>query len=380
MTYQSPWITEELVIFRKSVRQFIEERFLPHQATWEHQHYPDSKAWLDAGSMGMLLTDISEEYGGGGGDIGHEIVVVEELANAGVHFGTVVQSIVAHYIFDYGSVEQKRKLLPRMASGELVGAIAMTEAGGGSDLQSITTRATREGDSYVINGSKTFITNGWHAGIVVLAVKTDSAASGVRGISMLAIETKDLPGYSVGKPLEKIGMRTQDTCELFFDKVRVPATALLGGSEGKGFTQMMSQLPYERLLIAATALKTAERALSITTQYSKDRVAFGGPLIDLQNTRFQLAECKTECHIGRVFLDRCIQDHIAGKSDPETAAMAKYWLTECEGRVLDKCVQMHGGYGYMSEYPVARMWVDGRIHRIYAGANEIMKEIIGASL
>lgn len=380
MPYQSPWITEELVIFRKSVRRFIEERFLPHQASWEQQHYPDSKAWLEAGQMGMLLADISEEYGGGGGDIGHEIVVVEELAELGIHFGTVVQSIVAHYISAYGSEEQKKKWLPRMASGELVGAIAMTEAGGGSDLQGITTRAIREGDSYVINGSKTFITNGWHAGIVMLAVKTDPAASGVRGISMLAIETKDLPGYSVGKPLGKIGMRTQDTCELFFDRVRVPATALLGGSEGKGFTQMMSQLPYERLLIAATALKTAERALSITTQYSKDRVAFGGPMIELQNTRFQLAECKTECHIGRVFLDRCIQDHIAGKSDPETAAMAKLWLTECEARVLDRCVQMHGGYGYMSEYPVARMWVDSRIHRIYAGANEIMKEIIGASL
>ena len=380
MSYASPWLNDELILFRKTVRRFVEERLLPQHENWKRQHRPDAEAWREAGATGILLTDIPEEFGGGGGAITHEVVVTEELAQAGVHFGTTVQSIVAHYILAYGNEQQKKSLLPQMARGELVGAIAMTEPGAGSDLQGIKTRAIREGDFYVINGSKTFITNGWHAGVVVLAVKTDTSVSGVRGISMILVETKDLPGYSVGKPFEKIGMNSQDTCELFFDNVRVPASNLLGGSEGKGFSQMMSQLPYERLLISALAIAIAERALAITTTYVKERSAFGAPLIELQNTRLQLAECKAESHIGRVFLDRCIEECLAGRIDPVTVAMAKYWLTECESRILDKCVQMHGGYGYMEEYPIARMWVDSRVHRIYAGANEIMKEIIGASL
>lgn len=380
MNYQSSWWNNELDLFRKTVRRFIEEKFLPEQDNWERQHRPEPRAWRDAGATGMLLTDVPEEYGGGGGTIAHEVVVVEELARAGVHFGTTVQSIVAHYILAYGSEAQKRAWLPRMGRGELVGSIAMTEAGAGSDLQAIKTRAVRDGGDYVINGSKTFITNGWHAGIVALAVKTDSTISGVRGISLIVLETKDLRGYSVGKPLEKIGMHTQDTCELFFDNVRVPSPNLLGPSEGKGFSQMMSQLPFERLLIAAGAVATSERAVAITAKYAKERSAFGGQLIDLQNTRFQLAECRTECQIGRVFLDKCIGDFISGRMDAETAAMAKYWTTDCECRILDKCLQIHGGYGYMKEYPVARMWVDSRVHRIYAGANEVMKEIIGASL
>lgn len=380
MNHQSPWMNDELDLFRKTVRRFIEERFLPEQDKWEQQHRPEPEAWREAGATGMLLTDVPEEYGGGGGTIAHEVVVVEELARAGVHFGTTVQSIVAHYILTYGSEAQKRAWLPRMASGELVGSIAMTEAGAGSDLAGIKTKAVRDGNDYVINGSKTFITNGWHAGIVALAVKTDSAVSGVRGISLVIVEAKDLRGYSVGKPLEKIGMHTQDTCELFFDNVRVPAGNLLGPSEGKGFSQMMSQLPYERLLIAACAVATAERAVAITTKYAAERSAFGARLVDLQNTRFQLAECKTECHIGRVFLDKCIGDAVSGPMDADTAAMAKYWITDCECRILDKCLQIHGGYGYMKEYPIARMWVDSRVHRIYAGANEVMKEIIGASL
>lgn len=380
MTYQSPWLNDELALFRKSVRRFVEERFVPRQNDWEREHRPDPEAWRAAGATGMLLTDVPEEYGGGGGTIAHETVVVEELAGAGVHFGTTVQSIVAHYILAYAAEEQKKKWLPRMARGELVGAIAMTEACAGSDVQGIKTRAVRDDNVYVINGSKTFITNGWHAGIVVLAVKTNASVSGVRGISMIAVETKDLPGYSVGKPLEKIGMNSQDTCELFFDNVRVPAANLLGGSEGKGFSQMMSQLPYERMLISACAVATSERAVEITTKYAKDRTAFGAPLIDMQNTRFKLAECQAECRIGRVFLDKCIEDFIADRVDSPTVAMAKYWLTECESRILDTCVQIHGGYGYMLEYPVGRMWADSRVHRIYAGTNEIMREIIGASL
>jgi acyl-CoA dehydrogenase len=380
MTYQSTGLNEELVLFRKTARRFIEERFVPHQDHWERQHRPDSESWREAGATGLLLTDIPEQYGGGGGTIAHEVVVVEELARAGVHFAATVQSIAAHYILAYGSEDQKKRLLPKMAHGELVGAIAMTEAGAGSDLQNIKTRAVRDGSQYIINGGKTFITNGWHAGIVVLAVKTDISVSGPRGISMMLVETKDLPGYSVGKPLEKIGMQTQDTCELFFDNVRIPADRLLGGSEGKGFSQMMSQLPYERLLIAALAVATSERAVSITSKYAKEREAFGAPLIDLQNTRFQLAECKAEVDIARVFLDKCIQDYCAGHVDPIATATAKYWTTESESRILDKCLQIHGGYGYMKEYPIGRMWTDSRVHRIYSGSNEIMKEIIGASL
>ena len=267
-----------------------------------------------------------------------------------------------------------------MALGELVAAISMTEAGAGSDLQAIKTTAVRDGSEYVINGSKTFVTNGWHASIIGLAVKTDPKSAGPRGISMLVVEPKNLAGYSVGAPLEKIGMQAQDTCEIFFDNVRVPASSLLGPSEGKGLSQMMAQLSFERLMIAVAAVATAEQAVNITTKYVKERKAFGGALMELQNVRFKLAECRTEAHVGRVFLDHCIQEFIAGKLDASTAAMAKYWLTECEGRILDECVQLHGGYGYMAEYPIARMWADSRVHRIYAGSNEIMKELIGCSL
>ena len=328
----------------------------------------------------MLLTDVPEEYGGAGGTFAHEAVVIEELAQAGINFGSGVHSIVAHYILAYGNQEQKRKWLPRMASGELVGAIAMTEPTAGSDLQGIKTSAHRDGDHFVVNGSKTFITNGCLAGLICLAVKTDPKAAGLKGISLIIIEAKNLPGYRVGRSLEKIGRHAQDTCEIFFDDVRVPAANLLGPAEGKGFSQMMEQLPYERLAISVGAVATAEQAVAITTKYVKERMAFGKPLIDFQNTRFKLAECKTEAHIGRVFLDDCIERYLAGQLDGVTAAMAKYWLTDCECRIVDECVQLHGGYGYMTEYPIARMWADSRVERIYAGTNEIMKEVIGWSL
>lgn len=380
MTYESPWMNDELRMFRKTVHRFIQEEFAPHQARWRQQHHPDAEAWTKAGDAGLLLTDIPEEYGGGGGTIAHETVIAEELSQAGVNFGSLNQSIVAHYILAYGNEEQKQDWLPRMARGELVAAIAMTEAGAGSDLQAIKTTATREGSDYLISGSKTFVTNGWYASIVGLAVKTDPKATGPRSISFIIVEPKKLSGYSIGAPLEKVGMHGQDTCEMFFDGMRVPASNLLGGSEGRGFTQMMAQLPYERLMIAVASVATSEEAVKITTKYVKERMAFGAPLIDLQSTRFKMAECKTESHIGRVFLDKCIQDFIAGRLDASTAAMAKYWLTDSEGRILDQCVQMHGGYGYMTEYPVARMWADSRVRRIYAGANEVMKEIIGCSL
>lgn len=380
MTVESPWMNEELRMFRKTVRRFVHEEFLPNQERWRQQHHPDAEAWTQAGAAGLLLTDIPEQYGGSDGTIAHEVVIAEELARAGVHFASLNQSIVAHYILAYGSDEQKQKWLPRMAAGELVGAISMTEAGAGSDLQAIKTTAVRDGDEYRIDGSKTFVTNGWHASLVALAVKTDPKAVGPRSISLLIIEPKGLPGYSVGAPLEKIGMNTQDTCELFFDNVRVPASSLLGPSEGKGLSQMMAQLSYERLMIATASVATAENAVDITTKYAKERKAFGGTLIELQHVRFKLAECRTEARVGRVFLDHCIQEFLAGRLDAATAAMAKYWLTDRESRILDDCLQLHGGYGYSAEYPIARMWMDSRVRRIYAGANEIMKELIGWSL
>lgn len=374
--YQSPWMNDELRMFRATVRRFVQEKLVPHQARWRQQHHPDAEAWTEAGGIGILLTDVPEEYGGGG-TFAHATVVLEEFAQAGVHFGSSIQSVVAHYILAYGSEEQKRSWIPRMACGELVGAIAMSEPAAGSDLLGIKTTARRDGDHYVINGSKTFISNGLHAGIICLAVKTDAKAAGPKGVSLLMFEAKNLPGYQVGRPLEKVGMHGQDTCELFFDDVHVPASSLLGPAEGKGFSQMMEQLPYERLMIGVTAVATAEQAVAITSRYVKERMAFGKPLLDFQNTRFKLAECKTEAHIGRVFLDNCIQRFIAGELDSVTAAMAKYWLTDCQCRIVDACVQLHGGYGYMMEYPIARMWADSRAQRVYGGANEIMKELIG---
>lgn len=380
MTYESPWMNDETRMFRDTVRQFILEELAPHQARWREQHRPDAEAWTKAGETGILLPDVPAEYGGGGGTFAHEALVLEELARAGVHFGSSIQSVVAHYILAYGTKEQKRSWLPPMTRGELVGAIAMTEPDAGSDLQGIKTTARRDGDHYVINGSKTFVTNGWHAGIICLAVKTDPKAAGPRALSLIVVECRNLPGYRVGRSLEKVGRQAQDTCELFFDDVRVPASNLLGSAEGRGLFQMMEQLPYERLTVGVGAVAAAERAVEITTKYVKERMAFGKPLIDLQNTRFKLAECWTETRVGRVFLDNCIQRLIAGELDAVTAAMAKYWLTECECHVLDECVQLHGGYGYMTEYPIARMWADSRVQRIYAGANEVMKELISWSL
>ncbi len=378
--YQSPWMTDDVRLFRKTVRQFIQEEFVPHQDRWRAQQRPDAEAWTAAGRAGILLTDVPEEYEGGGGSFAHEAIVLEELVHAGVHFGSSIQSIVGHYVLAYGSEEQKRTWLPRMARGELVGAIAMSEPAAGSDLQGIQTTARRDGDHYVINGSKTFITNGGHASLVCLAAKTDPRVTGLKGISLIMVETKDLPGYRVGRSLEKVGMHAQDTCELFFDDVRVPVANLLGAAEGKGFSQMMDRLTYERLTVGVTAVAMAEHAVAVTTAYVKERTAFGKPLIDFQNTRFKLAECKTAAQVGRVFLDNCIARFMADGLDEVTAAMAKYWLTEWQCRIVDECVQLHGGYGYMTEYPIARMWTDSRVQRIYAGTNEIMKELIACAL
>jgi acyl-CoA dehydrogenase len=379
-TYKSPWMNDDLLMFRKSIREFILKEFTPHQARWREQHRPDAESWKAAGAMGILLADIPEEYGGGGGSFAYEAVISEELAQAGVHFASHISSVIAHYILAYGNQEQKSNWLPRMARGELVGAVGITEPAAGSDMQGIKTTAQRNGDFYVINGSKTFVTNGWHASLICLAVKTNPKAHGFKGISLLIVEPKDLPGYRVGGSLEKVGMHGQDTCELFFDDVRVPASSLLGGAEGKGFSQLMEQLLRERLVIAVSAVATSERAVAITSKYVKERIAFGKSLMEFQNTRFKLAECKTEAQIGRVFVDHCIGQFLAGNLDTTTAAMAKYWLTECQCRIIDECVQLHGGYGYMTEYEIARMWADSRVQRIYSGTNEIMKEVIGSTL
>jgi acyl-CoA dehydrogenase len=377
---ESPWMTDETRLFRRSVRHFIETELAPHHAEWEQQGYPDAEAWLKAGKMGLLLADVPEQCGGGGGTFAHEAVVIEELARSGVNFGFNLQSIVAHYILSYGSEEQRQRWLPRLASGELVGAVGLTEPQSGSDLQGLRTTARRDGDSYIINGSKTFITNGWQAGLVCLAVRTDAKASGPRALSLIGVETKDLPGYRVGHPLHKMGRRAQDTCELFFDEVRVPADNLLGSGEGRGLFQMMDQFRYERLSIGLSAVAAAEHAIKITADYVKERRVFGKPLLDLQNTRFKLAECKTEARIGRVFIDNCIQQFMAGQLDNVTAAMAKYWLTDWQCRIIDECVQLHGGYGYMQETLIARMWADARVQRIYGGANEVLKELVASSL
>ena len=373
-------MTTELRSFRTTIRELIAKEFVPHLARWREQHRPDLEAWTAAGRAGMLLPDVPKEFGGGGGSFAYEAAVREELLEAGVHFGSSVHSIVAHYILDFGSESQKKTLLPRMARGEAVSSIAMTEPCAGSDLQGVKTTARRDGNEYVVNGSKTLITNGAIAGIVCLVVKTDPKAVGPNGMSLLLVETKDLPGYRVGRTLEKLGREEQDTCELFFEDMRVPVANLLGPVEGKGFSQLMKALPYERLSVAVGAVATMERAVALTTKYAKERTAFGKSLLDFQNTRFKLAECKTEAHIGRVFLNDCIQRYMAGQLDAVTAAMAKYWLTECEGRIVDECLQLHGGRGYLAETPIARMWADSRAERIYAGSNEIMREVIGWSL
>lgn len=379
-SYRSPWLTEELEMFRKSVRQFIQTEFVPHEERWIEQRRVDREAWTKAGELGLLLADVPEAYGGAGATFAHECVIFEELAYAGItSFGKHVHSIVAHYLLAYATEEQKRRWLPRMASGELIAALCMTEPGAGSDLQAIKTRALRDGDYYMINGSKTFVSNGYHADLACVAAKTDPAA-GPKGISLIMVETRGLQGYRVGRTLEKIGQKGQDTCELFFDDVRVPVANLLGQVEGQGFAQMMQQLPRERLIVAIGAVAVIERAIDLTTQYTKERKAFGKPLIEFQNTRFKLAECKTEAHIARVFIDSCIERMMAGTLDAATAAMAKWWLTEKQCQIVDECLQLFGGYGYMLEYPIARMYADSRVQKIYGGTNEIMKELIARTL
>ncbi|MFZ6863230.1 acyl-CoA dehydrogenase family protein [Undibacterium sp. Ji67W] len=380
MNYTSPWMCSELESFRDAIRRFIEAEVTPHQERWRKQQHVDRSLWNKGGEMGMLLADIPEEYGGSGGSFAHQAIVFEELSYAGdMAFGIHVHAIVAHYILNQGTEEQKKKYLPLLASGEMVAAIAMSEPGAGSDLKGIRTSAVRDGDSYRINGSKIFISNGYLADLVVVVTKTDPDA-GSKGVSLMLVETKNCPGYRVGRLLEKIGQKGQDTCELFFDDVRVPADAVLGGVEGKGFYQLMTELPYERTILGVAGVAAIERALRLTIEYTKERKAFGQALIEMQNTRFVLAEIKTEATIARTFIDRCIVDMLEGRMDTELASMAKYWISDLQCKVIDQCLQLFGGYGYMLEYPIAQMYVDARVQRIYGGANEIMKEIISRSL
>jgi acyl-CoA dehydrogenase len=375
---EQPWLTDGARIFRDTVRQFVERELTPRQSEWALQGRADTEVWAKAGKLGLLLPDLPVAYGGGG-SFAYAAVVIEELARAGVHIGFGIQSIVAHYILAYGSPEQQLRWLPRLASGDLIAAIAMTEPGSGSDLQGIRTTARKSGNHYVLNGSKSFITNGRQAGLVCVAVRTD-AKSGPKALSMVIVETAGLAGYRAGPPHDKVGRPAQEICDLYFDDVIVPAANLLGAGEGRGLFQMMDQLPYERLSIGLSAVVDAEQAVAITTQYVKDRTIYGKPLFDQQNTRFKLAECQTEARIGRVFIDHCIQQFINGDLDSVTAAMAKYWLTDCQGRIIDACVQLHGGAGYMRASPIARMWADARAQRIYAGSNEVMKDLVGWSL
>ncbi|HTN47890.1 MAG TPA: acyl-CoA dehydrogenase family protein [Burkholderiaceae bacterium] len=379
-TYTSPWMSPDLEVYRTTLRRFIEAEVVPHQERFARQQHVDRALWTKAGELGALCADIPEEYGGGGGSFVHMAALFDELGAAGdTAFGVHVHIIVAHYLLNHGTEAQRRRYLPQLASGAMVAAIAMSEPAAGSDLQGVRTRAVRDGDGYVVNGSKTFISNGYLADLIVVVAKTDPAA-GARGISLMLVETRNVTGFRVGRILEKVGQKGQDTCELFFDDVRVPADAVLGGTEGKGFAQLMGELPYERTLVGIGAVASIERALRLTVEYARERSAFGQKLIEMQNIRFKLAEIRTLAVVARTFIDRCIQQVIDGTLDTATASMAKWYLTDLQCKVVDECVQIFGGYGYMLEYPIARMYVDARVQPIYGGTNEIMKEIIARSL
>jgi acyl-CoA dehydrogenase len=378
--YRSPWMDDDLQVFRESASRFVATEMVPLDPKWRAQHHVDRETWRKAGEAGLLLLDVPAEYGGGGGDFRHECVLYEELSRRGISgFGQGVHSICAHYVLNHGSDAQKQRWLPRLASGELIGAIAMTEPSAGSDLQGIRTRAVRDGDDYVINGSKIFITNGSLAGLLMLVVRTDPNER-KRGLSILMVETANLPGYRVGRVLDKMGMQAQDTSELFFENVRVPAKCLLGGEEGRGMYQLMADLPYERAIIAVCGVAAMEGALDETARYVKERKAFGQVVGAMQTVRHKLAEIASITRIARVFVDRCIEQVVDGTLDTETASMAKWWVSDMQQQVLDECVQLHGGYGYMNEYLVCRMFADSRVQRIYGGTNEIMKELIARSI
>ena len=371
--------SEEHEMFRASFRRFAERHFVPHHRQWERDGFVPREVWRLAGQEGFLLPGAPAEYGGGGGDFGFTAVMIEEIARinaTGIGF-TLHSDIVAPYILAYATEEKKHDWLPRMAKGEMIGAIAMTEPGMGSDLKAVRTQARRDGDHYVISGSKTFITNGQNSGLVIVVTTTNPAA-GRKGVSLICVE-EGTPGFSKGRNLEKLGMHAQDTSELFFDEVRVPVANRLG-EEGQGFRYLVSQLPQERLMIALRAASSMEAMLEKTLDYTRQREAFGQKVFDFQNTRFKLADAKAQMTMFRVFVDHCLALHLKGELDVETAAMAKLLGPEMQVRLLDDFLQMHGGYGYMSEFDIGRAWADARVQRIYGGSSEIMREIIARGL
>ena len=379
MAHRSRWMDDDLDALSDLAARFFEKECAPHEERWAEQQHVDREAWNKAGELGLLCLSIPEEYGGGGGDFRHEAVTaIEQIRALAPSLGGPLHStIVAHYLSNYASEDLKATWLPKMASGEAIGAIAMTEPGTGSDLQGIRTTAVRDGDEFVISGAKTFISNGYLADFVLVVARTDPEGGG-QGFSMFLVET-DREGFSRDKNLKKLGQHGQDTCELFYDEVRVPATNLVG-EEGMGFVYLIDQLPQERLILAVASVATMEKAVELTLDYTRERRAFGKPIYEFQNTRFELAECATLTEVGWSFLDDCVEKQVAGTFDVKGAAMAKWWLTEQQTVVADRCLQLFGGYGYMEEYPIARIYADSRIQKIYGGTNEIMKEVIARGL
>lgn len=379
-TFPSPWMAEEHHALEASVARYMAERWVPRAAEFRAAGRMPPETWRDAAAHGLLCVSVPAEYGGGGGDFSHEAVILlaQSRANCSGWGGGLHSAIVAPYLLQYGTAEQKRRWLPRMCTGELIGAIAMTEPGTGSDLQAIRTTARRDGDHYVIDGAKTFITNGQNANLIIVVCRTGGA--GAKGVSLLVVETDHLSGFGRGQPLDKIGLKAQDTSELFFDGVRVPAGCLLGTEEGQGFFQLMAQLPQERLIIAVQGVGAMERALQETLAYVKQRPAFGRTVWDFQNTRFKLAEVQATVLAARAFVDACLVAHLRGELDAARAALAKAWVSEQQGRVMDECLQLFGGYGYMMDSPIAELFVDARVQRIYGGTNEIMKELAARSM
>lgn len=377
--YRSPWIDEDVSAFADSVRRFCTEQLAPKEEKWRHQHHVDREDWLAAGEMGMILPDVPVEYGGSGCSPAYFAASNAELTYAGCSaLALAINHIVGHYILADGTEAQKQYWLPKIASGECITSVAMTEPGTGSDLQAVRTRADKRGDKYVINGSKTFITNGQMCDMVAVVAKTD-VTQGAKGISIFLVDTR-LPGFRRGQNLDKMGWSAQDTSEMFFDDVEVPADCLLGGVEGQGFFTLMKQLPYERAGIAIAAVANMQRAFSLTLDYVKERKVFGKTVLDFQNTRFVLADVKATVLASKTMVDHMISQWIDGKLDSTLASMNKFWLTERQGEVIDKCLQFFGGYGYMNEYPIARLYTEARVQRIYGGANEIQRELVARSL
>ncbi|WP_454753676.1 acyl-CoA dehydrogenase family protein [Cupriavidus necator] len=378
--YRSPWMDEDLDAFAGAVRRFCKDIIEPSEMKWRAQHHVDRAVWLKAGELGLILPDVPEAYGGAGGTVAHAAVVMREMGYAGsTGFGYGINYLVGHYLGSYGTEAQKQRWLPGIATGQIITAVAMTEPGTGSDLQGVRTTARKRADGkYVVNGAKTFITNGQMCDMVVVVARTGDQ-QGAKGISLLIVDASN-PGFRRGQCLDKVGQDSGDTSELFFDDCVVEADALLGGAEGQGFFQLMGQLPYERAMIAVGAAAQMERALELTVAYVKERKAFGKALIEQQNTRFVLADVNATVTASRAFADHIIRHWIDGTLDSSLASMGKFWLTERQGEVIDKCVQFFGGYGYMLEYPIARMYVDARVQRIYGGANEIQRELVARSL